>query len=486
MAVRAGAVVPLLARPAEALLFLRPEGAVTAAAFLAGARRLADTLPEGTAPVLNLCADRYHFALGFAACLLRGRVSLLTGDRTPARIAALAERFPGLLALAERPCQLPVPVLPLALPPDADRPAWRAGMPAAMPLLPATQPAAIVFTSGSTGEPVGHAKSWGALAARSVDAGRRFRLRPEAPAAVIGTVPPQHMYGFETTVLLGFHAAAASWCGPAFYPVDVVAALGACAAPRVLVTTPLQLRALLAAAPPPGAPPIGGSAAIAPGLLARVISATAPLDPALAAAAERHWQTEVWEIFGATEVGSIATRRTVAGPLWRSYPRVRLDPPAGAGGRIAARAPFAAPFPLNDRLELQDPTRFRLLGRDSDLVKLGGRRASLAGLSLILTGIAGVEDGVFVAPDDLETRPTARLLAYAVAPDLPAEAILAALRRRIDPLFLPRRVVRLERLPRDALGKLPAGALHALRLGAEAAAAQQAAAAEPCRGGASE
>ena len=324
--------------------------------------------------------------------------------------------------------------------------------------IPADRLAAIVFTSGSTGEPVAHRKLWGALAARSIDAGRRFRLRPGAPAAIIGTVPPQHMYGFETTVLLPFHAPAASWCGPAFYPVDVAAALAACPGPRLLVSTPLQLRALL-------------GADVAPGPLARVISATAPLDPAMAAAAERAWDTEVWEIFGATEVGSIASRRTTEGPVWRSYPRVRLDPlPPGPeaetapGCLVRVRAPFSPPVPLSDRLDLLDATSFRLLGRNGDLIKLGGRRASLAGLTRILTGIPGVEDGVFVAPDDLETRPTARLLAFVVAPDLPVAAILAALRTRIDPLFLPRRVVRLDRLPRDPLGKLPARALAQLRL----------------------
>lgn len=487
MPARSGPAVPLLARPAEAVLFHRPTGPVTAAAFLADALRLAAALPsppggaggsppggagewpDGAAepaPVLNLCADRYHFALGFAACLLRGHVSLLTGDRSPAWLAGLAARFPGAIALADEATALPVPSVPVA---DASAPP--SGVAAAVPAIPADRLAAIVFTSGSTGEPVGHRKAWGALAARSIDAGRRFRLTRAQPAAIIGTVPPQHMYGFETTVLLPFHAAAASWCGPAFYPVDVAAALRACPEPAVLVTTPLQMRALLAAG-------------IAPGPLARVICATAPLDPAMAQEAERRWDTEVWEIFGATEVGSVASRRTVAGPVWRTYPRVRLDPlpprrdpaaegddglPAGTdeatapGSLVLVRAPLGAPFPLNDRLDLLDAASFRLLGRSTDVVKLGGRRASLAGLTRLLTGIAGVEDGVFVAPDDLETRPTARLLAFAVAPNLPAEAILAELRTRVDPLFLPRRVIRVDRLPRDPLGKLPARALAELR-----------------------
>ncbi len=438
----ASSAVPLLARPPGAVLFRRPAGDVTAAAFLGAARALAARLPD--APLLNLCADRYHVALGLAAAALAGRISLFTGDRSPAWLAALAARHPGLAVLAETPGPAggayisPV----IEAPPDDTAPAH----------LPADRLVAIVFTSGSTGEPVGHRKPWGALAARSADAARRFRL---AGASVVGTVPGQHMYGFETTVLLPFHAATASWCGPAFYPVDIAAALAACPAPRVLVTTPLQLRALLAA-----------EVVLPP--LARVISATAPLEPAMAASAEQAWSTEVWEIFGATEVGSIASRRIVAAAEWTLYPRVRLRAEAEL---VCVIAPHTAPFPLNDRVELLGPAGFRLLGRGTDLVKLGGRRASLAGLTRILTNIEGVEDGLFVAPPDLETRPTARMLAFAVAPSLSAEAILAALRTRIDPVFLPRRVIRLDRLPRDPLGKLPARALEALR--AEALAEEQ-------------
>ena len=482
MAEGGGNSVPLLARAPDEILFRLPGQGVTAAAFLAAARAVAARLPpHGPAtaplgaplgapfgppvgpPVVNLCTDRFAFALGFAACLLRGRVSLLLGDRSAPRLAALAAAYPGLHALIDAPTpELALPATMVGT--EAPDAAPSGGPP---PAFPAARLAAIVFTSGSTGEPVGHRKSWGALAARSIDAGRRFRMRPERPAAIVATVPPYHMYGFETSVLLPLHAAAASWCGPAFYPVDIAAALAASPAPRVLVTTPLQLRALLAA--PGGLPE-----------LARVISATAPLPVEMAAAAERRWGTEVWEIFGATEVGSIASRRTVAGEVWQSYPRVRLRPAPGeaAAGAAAAKndplaacvavhAPHAPPWPLSDRLELRGPTRFRLLGRRTDLVKLGGRRVSLAALTRILTGIEGVEDGVFVAPDDLENEPTARLLAFAVAPRLTAEDILAALRTRIEPLFLPRRVVRVARLPRDPLGKLPAGALAALRAQAD-------------------
>ena len=49
-----------------------------------------------------------------------------------------------------------------------------------------------------------------------------------------------------------------------------------------------------------------------------------------------------------------------------------------------------------------------------------------------------------------------------VAPRLTAQAILAALRERLDPVFLPRPLLRVEQLPRNATGKLPQRALQAL------------------------
>jgi acyl-coenzyme A synthetase/AMP-(fatty) acid ligase len=202
-----------------------------------------------------------------------------------------------------------------------------------------------------------------------------------------------------------------------------------------------------------------------PPSLRAVISATAPLDPALAAEAEARWAAPVLEIFGATECGSIASRRTIEGPDWQLYPGVTLS--TGAHG-FEADAEGMPPVLLADELELQDERTFRLAGRRADMVKLGGRRASLLGLNRILTGLDGVRDGLFVVPDDLDRRSTARLLAVVVAPDRSASSILAELRDRMDPLFLPRRVVHVDALPRNALGKLPRQAVLDLLAQADA------------------
>ena len=345
---------PLLDRAPDAPLFHTPRGPVTAAAFLRHAHAAAAALPPGR-HLANLCRDRYAFAVAFAAGLIAGRTSLLNVD--PASLPHLEAAYPGCTLITDSPA--PDCGLPLSRVSERAPGAGQGAGQGANPQIPNNHPAAIVFTSGSTGAPTPHAKPWGALVARTRAAATQFSL---SGGTIIGAVPPQHMYGFELTILLPLHAPIASWCGPAFFPGDVAAALLATPAPRILVTTPLQLRNLLHSGIT--LPPI-----------AACISATAPLDPALAETAETAWSAPVLEIFGATECGSIASRRTTDGPDWTPYPGIdlRID---DAGTTV--HAPFAPSVPLADVLE-QRPAGFRLLGRRTDLVKLGGRRASLSG-----------------------------------------------------------------------------------------------------------
>jgi acyl-coenzyme A synthetase/AMP-(fatty) acid ligase len=104
--------------------------------------------------------------------------------------------------------------------------------------------------------------------------------------------------------------------------------------------------------------------------------------------------------------------------------------------------------------------RFELVGRDADLLDIAGKRASLGDLNCKLLAIPGVHDGVFLAPEDAAPHAhPPRLGALVVAPKLSREALVSALRKCVDPAFLPRRVVFLERLPRDATGKLRRSAL---------------------------
>lgn len=429
------AMLPLTARGMEEVIFHRGAAPVTTARLLSEVATLAARLPaEG--PVLNFCADRYLALLGFAAALSRGHVTLLSADRTPQRLTEIARGHGARYALSDVDVALPLPVL---------RPDAMPGESSPNPLIPAGAIGAIAFTSGSTGEPRPHAKPWGALVAGARGAAETFGVT--ADTSILGTVPAQHMYGFETTVMLPLQGAGAGHAGDVFYPQDIAAALAALPAPRLLVTTPLQLRALL-------------RSGVAMPELAGIVSATAPLSDALAAEAEAAWGAPVREIYGATEAGSIASRRTLAGPDWTPYPGMDFTITEDAASVTVPG--LSAPVPLSDRLVWTDGGRFRLEGRLADMVKVAGKRASLAGLTRILTGIEGVEDGVFVAPDDLDANPQARLAAAVVAPALSADAVIAALRTQVEPAFLPRPVVMLPALPRDAVGKVSRNAIAAL------------------------
>lgn len=430
----AAAEPPTCRAPDEVICHHAARGPITVAEFRAEAAALAARLPEGPGHAVDLCEDRYLSLLGFAAALLRGHPVLLGGGRSgAARFLPVAAGFAGAYVLADAALpESPLPVLRADQAGEAPPLPWRD--------IPPEQVAAIAFTSGSTGAPTDHAKPWGALVHGAHAAAERFDLL-RAPASLVATVPPQHMYGFETTIMLPLRAPVAIHSGAAFFPSDVLGALEAVPPRRVLVTTPLHLRAVLAAG--------------APAPLAAVISATAPLGRDLAEAVERDWAAPMLEIYGATEAGSMASRRTLEGEAWLPYRGVAI-----AAG--AATVPGIGAVPLGDMLDSLPDGRFRLLGRAADLVKLGGKRVSLAELNRALLAVEGVRDGAFLAPEDLEANPAARLAAFVVAPERTAAEVLDGLRRRLDPAFLPRRVVLLDALPRDALGKLPKRALAAL------------------------
>jgi len=433
--------IPLLdAAAADVTVAWRAAQPVRAAQYLADVAALAARLPpEGH--VLNACADRYRFAVGLGAALLRGHAMLLPPDHTPQTVARLREFAPDAYAFVEESTaaldlpRLTVPSTPASLPASFD-----------VPRVPAERLCAIVFTSGSTGTPVPNRKHWGSLERNVRGALERWALAPARPA-IVATVPPQHMYGFESTVLASLFGGGALCAERPFYPEDICAALERVPRPRVLVSTPFHLRTLLEDTPHPPAADL-------------LLCATAPLDAALAALAEARFEAPLLEIYGCTETGQMASRRTTRGPEWRTLTGVRV---ALRDGRAwACGGHVEEPTPLGDALEPVAEDRFLLGARLSDTVNVAGKRSSLAHLEAQLRSIEGVADCAYYVPDEHGAGGVARLAAFVVAPGRDRAALLAALRRRIDPAFLPRPLVLVEQLPRAPSGKLPREALRAL------------------------
>jgi acyl-coenzyme A synthetase/AMP-(fatty) acid ligase len=114
---------------------------------------------------------------------------------------------------------------------------------------------------------------------------------------------------------------------------------------------------------------------------------------------------------------------------------------------------------LADRLDLCADGRFQLLGRDSDMIKVAGRRASLAEITRKLTSLPGVLDAVVFVP---EQGDNARPAALVVAPGQTEAQLRSALAGLIDPIFIPRPMRQVAALPRNALGKMQRAELTTL------------------------
>jgi len=446
--------LPLLAhdRP-EAVFAYRAGVAVSCAQFLADARALARRLPHA-GHMLNLCSDRYRFSVGLAASLLTGKCTLLPSTHTPDTVRQLQLFAPDAFCLTDDPgCPVELPQLYFdESSADPEPPAQGPPPPWSMPQIEEGQLAAYVFTSGSTGAPVPHRKSWGRLVRCVRTEASRLPPLDRGGCAVLGTVPAQHMFGFESTVLMPWQSGNALCAERPFFPADIATALAALPRPRVLVTTPIHLRSLLAA-----------ELALPP--LDLVVSATAMLPANLAREVERRCGVALLEIYGSTETGQIAVRRTAQEDEWQLWPGVRLeiieDRCWVQGGHVEQSTA------MSDVLELRGPGRFILHGRTSDLVNIAGKRSSIAYLNHHLHAIAGVVDGTFYVPAEPPAAPggpVTRLAALVVAPTLDAAAILKALRERVDPAFLPRPLLLVEALPRNETGKLPQQALQALAM----------------------
>ena len=338
----------------DATIAYRKQQPISVARFLHDVAALASSLP-GHRNVLNLCSDRYCFTVGLAAALCREQMSLLPPNDTPVLLEELAADFTDLYCLTDS--KVPIASIPCVTYPDdlGEHPAV-----STPPILPAVQRALLLFTSGSTGRPKPYARSWGTLVHSVLAAGKGLGVGALAQATIVGTVPHQHSYGLESTVLLALQQGLAIQAERPFYPDDICACLDAVPRPRILVTTPIHLRTLLAEA---GRLPASDL----------VISATAPLSEQLAVEAEARFHAPLLEIYGCSEAGQLAVRRTAQSSEWRCLDGVMLR--QDEHGTWASGEPVETATLLQDNIELSGPDRFLLHGRMADLVNIAGKRS---------------------------------------------------------------------------------------------------------------
>jgi acyl-coenzyme A synthetase/AMP-(fatty) acid ligase len=242
----------------------------------------------------------------------------------------------------------------------------------------------------------------------------------------------------ETSIMLPLFAKVAVSNLTPFYPQNIADALQAMPEPRMLVSSPIHLETFLKS----------GVKSVS---IEKIITATAPLSKALAQKLETEFDTDVQDIFGCSESGILASRRTSVDEEWLYSDTFELTM-SDDGIKIAA-AHLSEDVMLPDIVELTGANHFRWIGRQQDMVNIAGKRGSLADLNFRLQEIPGVVDGIIFPPADEQPR-RGRLAALVVAPDLEVSDILNALKDKVEPVFLPRPILLVAELPRQETGKL--------------------------------
>jgi len=375
---------------------------------------------------INLCEDRYLFAIAFVASIIQKHICLMPAHRAEKEIKSLEKEYPNSLRLNDELLKKFLSskaIKKISFPSEID----------------SEQLVAIVFTSGSSGKPKANIKKWVALVESAQRVTAQLNLDQSTPYTLVATVPPQHMYGFEMTIIFPLMTNVCVHNSRPFFPEDIRQILKAIEEPTILVTTPIHLRACT-------------QIKLEWPAIDFVLCATAPLSNQLAQETEQQLETTVHEIYGCSEIGVIATRKTTKNLNWSLLPNYKLTKKLTG---ICLLTPFInEEILLHDQIEQIDQQHFRLLARQSDLIKIAGKRGSLNDLKIKLCALDGVDDAAFFIPDENPDE-KARLTALVVAPNLSNKEIFSFLSQHIDNAFIPRPLIKVEKLPYNETGKLP-------------------------------
>jgi acyl-coenzyme A synthetase/AMP-(fatty) acid ligase len=408
--------------------------------------------------VLIVCDDRFDLAAALLACWTAGRVAVLPPNGRPDALRRLRDR-------GAADGVLPEGVVGAALEGADDDDddvddvvAATAARCAAVLEGRGTDPLLTLYSSGSTGDAVASHKCAAQLFGEAEALVRAFGLG--GAARVLASVPAHHIYGLLFSVLAPLIGGGAFVRQTPLH-AETIAALARDCGANVLCSVPPHLHGLQALDGQAGAGNGDGNGAGALAGVARLFCSGARLPPPDARRLRERFGLTATEILGSTETGGIGWR--LAGGVhddeddaWTPLPGVRVD--VAADGALLLDSPFLdprAPRPLRaaDRIALLAGGRFQHLGRADSIVKVGGERVSLAEIEQRLLSTDGVLDAAVLAIEDAGPRGS-EICAVVVAPHLTVAQLRARLREWFDPIAVPRRIELVDRLPREATGKL--------------------------------
>ncbi len=328
---------------------------LTLQAFRARALCIAAQVRALPAQRFALCSDDpYTFACALFGLLAGGKEPVIPGNATPGYLAELADAYDALLTDAE-----------LA---TLDANAARATCAdAAHSIDPDAR--LTLYTSGSSGTPKAVHKTLGQFDAevRTLEAQWGVLL---GDANVLASVPHHHIYGMLFRVFWPLAAGRALDRATCADPQQLQARIAHCGT-TVVVSTPAQLSRW---------PDLPGFATLEPRPRA-FFSSGGPLSPESALRFAATFGNAPLEIYGSTETGGIAWRMQSESDAWQPMPGI--DVLRADDGALAVRSPHLGHddwHRTDDAAAFDGDGRFRLQGRLDRVVKLDGKRVSLAEL----------------------------------------------------------------------------------------------------------
>jgi O-succinylbenzoic acid--CoA ligase len=299
----------------------------------------------------------------------------------------------------------------------------------------------VVFTSGSTGPPKGVRLSLLNLQAAASASADHLGHGPDDDWLL--AMPLHHVGGISIVVRQAYTGGSVTML-PRFDPVDVADAMRN----RVTMVSvvPTMLSRLMDHGPFFGlrAVLVGGGP-IPSGLLEMAVAAGMPVLPT----------------YGMTETfGQVATLRPDAPLAYEAHPLPGVELRVEPDGRIALRSPQLCSgyvgepdrpdpwFVTNDLGELGDDGALRVLGRTDTVVVTGGENVSPERVEAFVRQHADVADVVVVGVPDSEWGEMLVCMHQGGPDDL--EAWVA---ERLPGFMVPKRWIRVDALPRTAIGK---------------------------------
>ncbi len=413
-------------------------GAITTLSFLRSVRHLATLLPDRKQHVINLCSNRYLFMLTLCASILRGHINLLPSNKNLATQKRLSERYSDHYIIHDG-CEIVKDITSIDLS-QVNLNTSITDTKMEIPLVDLDQIAAISFTSGSTGNAKPNVKTWRSFVASTAINSHYMLTACSQTQYLLATVPAQHMWGLETSVLMALFSDVCVADSKPLFPHDILHILEALPKPQMMVSTPVHLRALV-------------HTDLDYPTLNSILCATSPLTRQLAIQAEERFNTELREVYGCSEIGSMAVRKTAHNDDWERFGEINFT--RQKNQQIMASAQhLPAPAILGDFIDNIDERFFRLKGRTNDMIDIAGKRGSLNEINAVLLSFPDLIDGiVFFPPQD---RPVPRLVAMVVLPSgIDKKQLSQHFRQYVDAAFVPRPIIHVKALPREENGKLP-------------------------------